>query len=435
MRKAAGGLFQNDSPRGRDIEPIPAKTVPRKKLAYLISQYPAVNHTFILREVRGLRELGLEICTISILCPDRAPEAMSAEEREELASTLYVRPKGILFQLRALGRALLQRPVALFKGIKASLALSRWNLFTAAKHCRYLLEALVVGFWMQEQQLRHIHTHFASTVALLVRVMFPVQMSSTIHGPDEFNDPVGFLLREKIESAEFVVAISYYGRSQLMRFVEYDHWHKLKVIRLGVNTSEYSPTPRLDSSQRPLEVICVGRLAPAKGQHLLIEACAQLVRQGHSLVLRLVGGGPDRQSLESLVKALHMEQHVFFLGPLPHHKVLDLYRAADLFALASFAEGIPVVLMEAMALTLPCVATTITGIPELIRHEVEGILVPPSDVEALASAIRRLETDAPLRQRLGIAGRERVLNEYDIHRNIRLLAEQHIGFEAAEITL
>jgi colanic acid/amylovoran biosynthesis glycosyltransferase len=243
----------------------------------------------------------------------------------------------------------------------------------------------------------------------------------TIHGPDEFNDPAGFLLREKVAAASFVCAISAYGRSQLARVSTSEHWDKIEVAPLGVDAGIFAPRT-FRAAPEPLEIACVGRLAPAKAQRVLIGALSRLVRQGRSIRVRFVGDGPDRRVLEKEAAALGLTGRIAFEGSVNHDRVRDIYRETDVFALASFAEGVPVVLMEAMAMEIPCVATWITGIPELIRSELDGLLVPPADEEALACAIARLQDDPALRERLGKAGRLRVIEKYDLGANVRRLA-------------
>jgi glycosyltransferase involved in cell wall biosynthesis len=200
------------------------------------------------------------------------------------------------------------------------------------------------------------------------------------------------------------------------------NWDKFEVCPLGVDPDRFQPISFREAPEPP-EVICVGRLVPAKGQHILIKAMAALRDAGVSVRLRLVGGGPDRASLEAQTRELALEDRVIFEGAVNMDRVKALYRDADLFALASFAEGIPIVLMEAMAMEIPCVTTRITGIPELIRSDVDGILVAPSDEEELAGAIRRLAEDPDLRKSLGQAGRKRVIDKYHLGRNTERLAE------------
>ncbi len=388
------------------------------KTAYLISRYPAVNHTYILREVRGLRELGMDVQVASILPADRANAELSLEEREEAANTFYVRPRGaarIVADQIAFG---FSYPAAFIRGLVFALRMSRWNLRLAVSHLLYVAEAVVVGRWMSRNGLCHAHTHFASTPVLFLEKMFAVTISATIHGPAEFNDAVGFLLPEKVAAAKFIIAISSYGASQIMRVAEYRYWEKIHVARLGVDPAEFVPSPERKDG---FNILFVGQLVPAKGVHILVQACSSLLRKGYTFRLRLVGDGPERNSLAALVAELQITANVVFEGALDHHRVLEIYRTASLFAMASFAEGIPVVLMEAMAMEIPCVSTRIMGIPELIQDGVEGLLVTPADADALAGAIAQLIANPELYASLSRAGREKVVRDFNCARNVEHL--------------
>jgi glycosyltransferase involved in cell wall biosynthesis len=392
------------------------------RLAYLVSRYPTTNHTFILREIRQLREEGWEIEVISISPADRPVDDLTPVEREEQQRTRYVKSAGGAAILGAHLATLFRHPGGYLQGIWSALTLDGANLGRLFANLFYFAEAVVAGHWMRQAGLTHCHTHFSSTVALLLGRVFPVTWSATIHGPDEFNEPAGFHLAVKCDEARFVIAISQYGRSQLMRWSNAVSWPRFEVCPLGVDPSVYEPVlfrPRPE----PYQLICVGRLAPQKAQRVLIEAVASLAGQGRAVHLRIVGGGPDQAALQQRIAGLGLASRVTLTGALNQDEVLELYRQTDIFALASFAEGVPVVLMEAMAMQIPCVTTWITGVPELIRDGVDGLLVPPSDPEALAAAIARLMDDPDLRQRLGQQGRQRVLERYDLTANTRRLAE------------
>ena len=242
-----------------------------------------------------------------------------------------------------------------------------------------------------------------------------------VHGPDEFYDAPGYRLKEKVEGADFVLCIGTYSRSQLMKLTEYDQWHKFEVCPLGVDPDRFQAHSR-PPHEGPTEVICVGRLVPAKGQHILMDAMKILKGRKCDVHLRMVGDGPDRGSLEQLCRQNALNQMVTFEGAVNQDRVRELYREADIFTLASFAEGIPIVLMEAMAMEIPCVTTFITGIPELIRSGTDGVLVAPSDVDELADAIESLVVDSALRRRLGAAGRARVLDKYNLLKNTEHMA-------------
>jgi glycosyltransferase involved in cell wall biosynthesis len=294
----------------------------------------------------------------------------------------------------------------------------------------YLAEAAVIADWMRSQGLTHLHMHFTSTVGLLAGHLAPLRLSATIHGPDEFTDPRSFYLAEKIRAFQLLCTISEYGRSQLMRFSDQTQWAKFRVARLGVDPALYAPRPFRENPS-PYEILFVGRLAPVKGPHILIAALDRLVRQGRSVRLRFAGDGPERPGLERNVAERGLAQHVIFEGWQNADRVRALYQQADIFALPSFAEGIPVVLMEAMAMEIPCVTTRITGIPELIRDQVDGLLVTPSSDEELAAAIARLLDDSELRRQLGKSARQRILENYDLRHNTAQLGSIFREFEAS----
>ena len=394
------------------------------RLGYLISRYPAISHTFILREVRELRRLGFQIEVASINAVDRPGAQLAGEEREEAARTWYVKAQGAGGALSANFRTLVTRPGAYLRAAWFALGLGGRDIRATVRCAFYFVEAAMVGQWMRRRGLRHLHVHFAtpaSSVGLIVTRMFPFTFSITVHGPDEFYDVPGYQLERKIAAARLLCTIGLYARSQLMKLASAEHWSKIKVTPLGVDPELFTPAP-FRANFDTFEVICVGRLVAAKGQRVLIEAVAKLAAQGRRIRLRLVGDGPDRASLEQAVRDLNATASIVFEGAVNQDRIRNLYREAHVFALASFAEGIPVVLMEAMAMEIPCVTTWITGIPELIRDGVDGLLVGPSDETGLAEAIARLMDDTGLRKRVGAAGRSRVIEKYHLRKNVELLA-------------
>ncbi len=391
------------------------------RMAYLVSQYPAVHHTFILREILELRRLGFDIHVASIRGPDRPFDRLAPDEQAEQRATFYVKPGGVASILAANLRIFCTRPFRYFRGFADALRLAGVNARAAVDHLFYFAEAATVADWMLREHLSHVHMHFTSTVGLLARRLAIMRMSATIHGPDEFRDPSNFHLREKIEAFDLICAISEYGRSQLMTCSDKSQWNKFRVARLGVEPQLYTPRPFRENPS-PFEILFVGRLAPVKGPHILVAALDRLLRDGRNVLLRFVGDGPERPALERHVAEHGLSANVILEGWQNADRVRVLYQQADIFALPSFAEGIPVVLMEAMAMEIPCVTTRITGIPELIRDEVDGLLVTPSSEQELAAAIARLCDDPQLRKRLGKSARGRVLEEYDLHRNTEHLA-------------
>ncbi|HYP13181.1 MAG TPA: glycosyltransferase [Bryobacteraceae bacterium] len=387
------------------------------RIAYLISQYPAYNHTFILREVRQLRALGWDIQTISIRAADRPVNKLTPEEADEHARTLFIKSSGPGAVLGAHLRTLFTRPLAYIATLLYALRMGHGGW----RKLLYFAEAVVAGSWAAGRGYQHMHVHFASTVSLLVGKLFPIKVSVTIHGPDEFVDPAGFCLREKVESCAFIVAISQYARSQLMRYSSWEHWDKLEVCRLGIDPDVFQRQKQANADGA-VRLICVARLAPVKGQHVLVDAVNLLQREGLRVELCFVGDGPDRPGLERHVRDLGLQSSVVFEGWCNQDRVRALYAATDIFVLASFAEGIPVVLMEAMAMEIPCVATNITGVPELISDNVNGFLVTPSDERQLADSIARLIHSPELRESIGRSGREKVIRDFHLANNVHSLS-------------
>ena len=391
-------------------------------IAYLVSRYPAVSHTFILREVQGLRAQGLRVEVASVNAPDRHVAQMTPDERDEAGATYGLKQHGVRGALVALAWGAATRPVALARTLRDAMGLGRGlkRLYALA----YAVEALMVVRWMSQRGLRHLHVHFgneAAAVGLLVKTLSGAGLSLTIHGPDEFDDVPGQCLRRKIERADQVVCISQFARSQLMRLTAPVHWAKIRLCRLGVDPSHFAPSART-REPGPVRLLSVGRLTPAKGQWLLIQACAALRRAGVDFELTLVGDGPDRAALTAATAREGLQGRVHFTGSLNQVQVRAELARADVFVLPSLAEGIPVVLMEAMASGVPCVTTPVNGIPELIEHDRHGLLATPGDVDALTLQLRRLIQDDGLRQRLAVAGRGQVDQRFHLGRNVADLA-------------
>jgi colanic acid/amylovoran biosynthesis glycosyltransferase len=374
----------------------------------------------ILREVRLLRE-QFDIYTASVRAPDRPFEQLSLEEREEAQRTYYIKPAGTGSAFMALAAALVSSPRRFVGGLTCAVRLAGFRPKQVALNLAYFAQAAMVGRWMRSNGLSHLHSHYSSTVALLAHRTFGVETSISFHGPDEFNDPAGFWIRDKVAACIFVRAISQYARSQLMISSTVSDWGKIEVIYMGVDPDTFKPRP-LARAAAHVEILCVGRLSRVKAQHILIAAIDILVHENRDVLLHIVGGGPDRQILELEVTRRGLREHVIFHGFTPQEKLDTLYQQADIFALPSFNEGVPGVLMEAMAMAIPCVSTFVAGIPELIRCGIDGLLVPPSDAEALAGAIRQLVTDPDLRLRIGQAGRQRVLEKFDLRKNSAVFA-------------
>jgi colanic acid/amylovoran biosynthesis glycosyltransferase len=393
------------------------------KLGYLISQFPALSHTFVLREVQALRRQGVDVHVVSVRQCDRPLPQLSAEELEEARRTFSVLGAGLRHAIIANLRILCRHPIRYIRGLLYAWTLSRGTPKLLGLYTSYFLEAVIAGDYFQRQRVTDIHTHFSSTVLMILARIFHVRYSLTAHGSGEFVDVVGYHLAEKVAGATFVATVAQYGMSQVLNASDPAHWHKVVVLPLGVDVEAFRPTgspPR--KSDEPFRLVSVGRLSAAKGYPVLIEAVALLRQRRRNVRLTLVGDGPERAVLEELIADHRLADCVHLVGACNHDRVADYYGASDAFVLSSFLEGLPVVLMEAMAMELPCVATWITGVPEIIENEVEGLLVPPASASAIADAVERLMADPEAARRLGSAARRKVLASYHLGRNIERLA-------------
>jgi glycosyltransferase involved in cell wall biosynthesis len=301
----------------------------------------------------------------------------------------------------------------------------------------WIVEAAALWDALRPSGVRHIHAHLGGTapaVALLATALGNAvepgawTWSLTVHGPDELAHAEQERLAEKVEAASFAVAISDFTRSQLMSLVDERHWSKLRVVHCGVDPAVYTPATRADDGT--FRVLSVGRLVSAKGHGVLLEGVAIAARNGVAIELTIVGDGPRRDRLEALTVELGIGEQVTFAGAVAQDHLPAMFAAADAFCLPSFAEGLPVVLMEAMATGLPAVTTGVMGIPELVVDDENGLLVPPGRADLVADALVRLARDPELRARLGRAGRARVVEAFDIRREARRLHDLFAEFAA-----
>jgi colanic acid/amylovoran biosynthesis glycosyltransferase len=389
------------------------------RIAYLLSQYPAISHTFFLNEVLLLRERGFSIETASINSIHPPAGGFPEDETREAARTFYIKetPKAAI--LRILLGTLLRRPSVMGRGLSAALALRPWDLPGMAYSIFYLVEAILLGDWMLRKGCTHLHVHFGgsvATVGMLTSIAWEIPYSLTIHGPEEFYDVGPSFLEKKLRQAKFVTCISDFCRSQLCKIAPVESWGKFEVCQLGVRTTVFTPPPA--TTRETLHLISVGRLHPAKGQMILLGAFRELLDRGLKVRLSIVGDGDGRRSLEEFIKTHRMKDSVTLHGALSHPATRALLGTADLFVLPSFAEGVPVALMEAMSMQIACISTFVAGIPELIEPETQGLLVPPSSQTHLTEAMASLITDPSRRMALATAGREKVLSSYDLYTNI-----------------
>lgn len=412
----------------RPAQRLAADAPPAVKIAYLCAQYPAISHTFILREVTALRRLGLEISTFSIRRAG-AEHLLAGADRQAFESTHAILPPRWGALLAAHLKLLLRAPLVYASTLIGALRLAPAGLRGHLWQLFYFVEAVLLWSECRRRGIRHVHVHLANVaadVALLAAQIGtatqprrPWSWSFTMHGPTEFADVTHYRLAEKVRRAKFVVCISDYARSQLMALCEPQDWPRLRMLHVGIPLEQFtrtidSPSDNGAPTPKPLpKILLIGRQVPEKGQAVLLEAVALLALRGRRTDVTIAGDGPSRAGFEALARRLRVADQVSFPGAVGQDEIHALYADASIFCLPSFAEGIPCVLMEAMAMELPVVSTRITGIPELIQDGVSGLLVAPGRADELADALERLLCDPALRRSLGSRARAKVLADFN----------------------
>jgi glycosyltransferase involved in cell wall biosynthesis len=397
------------------------------RLAYLCNLYPAVSHSFVRREIDAVERAGHQVYRFSVRRP-RA-DLKDRADRGEAERTEVVLGHGLLPLVAAACILLLSRPVRTFEAIAVAGRLSGPGLKSKFRHLAYWLEAAWLVRRLNALKVEHLHAHFGTNpaaVAAIVLAWGGPPFSFTVHGPDEFDAPMTLSLPAKIAAASFVAAVSSYGRSQLMRWSNPEHWGKVDVVRCGLDSGflDAKPTP---VPAKSIELVCVARLSAQKGLPLLIDACDRLRARGEQFKLTIVGDGELRGELETEIAARKLGDTIALVGIQTADEIREHLKRARAFVLASFAEGLPVVIMEALALGRPVIATSIAGIPELIDDQC-GWLIPAGSEDALVNAMTAaLRASAKELTEKGTVGRERVLQLHDADRNAATLIERLTG--------
>jgi colanic acid/amylovoran biosynthesis glycosyltransferase len=398
------------------------------RVAYLASSYPAASHTFIRREIEALRARGAQIDTFTVRRA-RSGELRAEADRREADATWSVLPAPPLALAAAHASAILTRPVAYLRVLRESLVqrtsgarASLWALF-------HFAEAIRLARELERRGHRHLHVHFSNAgadVGRLAASYLGISWSVTLHGSADFDSPTRELLAGKIASARFTVCVSDFGRAQALRLVDPLHWPKVLVARCGLDLKRIPPRGARERT-RP-RVLCVGRLSPEKGHVGLVEAFAALTRTGVDAELRIVGEGPERARIEEAVARLGLGARISLPGTASEDEVRAELAQADVFALSSFMEGLPVSMLEAMAQGVPVVVPRLSGVPEAALDGETALLYTPGRWDELAACLARLLRDPALGERLAAGARAKVEAEYEIERAVqplhqRLLAE------------
>ncbi|MBN8610200.1 MAG: glycosyltransferase family 4 protein [Deltaproteobacteria bacterium] len=385
------------------------------RIGYLVTEYPAVSHTFIRREIHALEAMGVDVVRYTVRRQRSGPlkDPLDLAEADKTRVILEVGARGLALASSRVGA---RDPARFAKVAQHASAMGARSERGLAYHGAYLAEACVLREWMEADGVEHLHAHFGTNsamVALLAHELGGPSFSFTCHGPDEFDKPQLIHLGDKVRGASMVAAVSSFGRSQLYRWARKQDWSKIDVVRCGVDdaylTHVATPVP---STPR---VVSVGRLSEQKGQILLVRAVAALVKRGIAIELVLVGDGPMRADIEQVIADEGIAGSVRITGYVSGDSVKREILEARAFVLPSFAEGLPVAIMEALALARPVVSTYVAGIPELVVPGRTGWLVPAGSIEALVPAIEAvLATDPERLTAMGRNGQAAVRAQHDV---------------------
>jgi glycosyltransferase involved in cell wall biosynthesis len=392
------------------------------KIAYLVNLYPKVSHSFIRREIAGVEACGIQVARFSIR--SCSSELIDETDKLELEKTQVVLEIGMFRLLFSLLRLALTRPMRFAIAFKLMLQVSRFSDRSLWHHLAYLAEASVLIDWFSDSGIAHIHAHFgtnSTTVAMLCHTLGGPSYSFTVHGPEEFDKLKIIALEEKIKRATFVVAVSSFGKSQLYRWCHHQQWSKIHQIHCGVDEL-FLTQPPIPIPKAP-RLVCVGRLCEQKGHLLLVEAARRLTAEGLPLKLVLVGDGPLRSQIETQIAQLNLQDSIEITGWASNSQVQQQILNSRAMVLPSFAEGLPVVIMEALALGRPVISTYVAGIPELVAPGICGWLVPAGSVEALTAAMRSaLQLPEEQLEHMGRVGAGRVAQHHNAALEAKKLA-------------
>lgn len=396
---------------------------PSVRVCYVVNLYPKLSHSFIRREIRALEGRGVFVQRVAFRGWESMPD--DAEDAVEQQRTFYTLSRGAIWILGQVMACFLRAPLRFLGTLWQTRRFGASNPKAWVMRCIYFAEACVVAGQVRNCGATHLHAHFGTNsaeVAAVAGALARVPFSFTVHGPEEFDRPEAIALAEKIRRADLVVAVSSFGRAQLFRWAGSADWDKVEVVRCGVDDSYL----RGDAVTAPQgqHLVCVGRICEQKGQLLLLDALARIRRRGVDCRVVFAGDGPLRDSLERRARELGVAEHIRITGWIDGTRVREELAGARALVLPSFAEGLPVVIMEALAMARPVISTYIAGIPELVVPGACGWLVPAGDADALAEAMLQCLAATPEQlHAMGEAGRLRVLERHDASREAGRLLE------------
>ncbi len=398
------------------------------RIGYLVNTYPRPSHSFIRREIAAIERFGFHVHRFSMR--GEAESLRDPADIAEHAKTERILEAGPLRLMGNLLRQGLRSPSALARAFCVAWRRSRAGESSLLRQLIYLTEGATVARRARELDLSHIHAHFGTNstrVAAYAHLLGGPRYSFTVHGPEEFDSPQALDLGGKVQGAHFCAAISSFGRSQLYRWTETAAWPKIEIVPCGIEIANW-PAPAPLPEGDILRMVAIGRFAEQKGFGLLIKGFAKAYRRNPKLHLSLVGDGPMRPEIEAMLAAEGLTKAVDLLGWQAEDGVRRALAASHLLVVPSFAEGLPVVIMEAMASARPSIATYIAGVPELLRPGLEGWLIPSGDIDALAGAmLEAADTPQEVIAEMGARAQLRVSERHDIEGSAQKLARLFIS--------
>ena len=400
-------------------------------IAYLVNEYPAVSHSFVRREIAGIEGAGGTVFRFSVRHSDPGllPDVRDKREYEKTEVILENNWFGLVLQMFIKALA---SPIQFADAMRIAFTGSSFRPSDIVRRIAYIAEAAWLTRQLKDQDVKHLHAHFGTNSATVARLAYKLggpPYSFTVHGPDEFDRPIELDLRGKISDALFAVAISNFGKGQLMRWANYRDWGKIEVIRCGVDDN-FIWDDRSKPTYEKTQFASIARLSGQKGIPLLIQAAAILKDDGYRFTIQLIGGGEMQQQVETMIRDYDLQDHVNLVGWASSMEIVECLLDSKAMVLPSFAEGLPVVIMEALALEIPVIVTAIAGTPELVDDQC-GWLIRSGSVDALAEALKTaMRTPPQTLAEMGKAGRERVVSLHDSMKNGADLFELFLKYHA-----
>ncbi|MDO9087613.1 MAG: glycosyltransferase [Anaerolineaceae bacterium] len=397
------------------------------KIAYYLPRFPRLTETFILREMLALMEKGHEVQVFSLFPPKPSP--IMHNQVYKIMSFVHYCPFLFSFKLvKAQFYFLLRSPLRYLRALMHAVSLTWMEPLTLMRVIILFPKSVFFAKQVRDMKIDHIHAHFVWVNGIAAQIaadLIDITYSIHAHAWDIFQRKPE-CVRRQIELANVIVTISDYHRNYLATLCPTYSIEKIHVVHCGLNTKEFTST-HIPVNDNLIRIVSVGSLIEKKGHEYLIHACGHLLRKKYKFHCSIVGSGPLYEQLQACINGLGLHECVTLLGSLKQNEILDLYRQSDISVLACVEaksgdkDGIPVALMEAMAMQVPVISTPVAGIPELIDSEENGLLVPEHDVTALAIAMERLINDLELRNKLGLKARKTIIARFDIHQTSDLL--------------